>query len=290
MISPVNNVTRVVRDQPLDIIDWDLDVSVAHAAALAMAAPLDFGLGMALDVAEGARVYAVEPNAAAEAGFELDFMVGWPTEGAHPARASSAFSGSLNADEYACDYDYASDYELLYASDEPTANAHAVLFFDDDAVRLLEVVNFVSAGLDAGEFACLVLTPPVAASVRAALPASMLAEAERTERLMILDAESTLELFVRDGQLDASAFDEHVATSLRRIHGRGGAVRVYGEMVTLLWSHGNVVAALELERLWVGLQNEFPVSVFCAYPLELVAASTEDFARVCASHTHVNVL
>jgi hypothetical protein len=50
-----------------------------------------------------------------------------------------------------------------------------------------------------------------------------------------------------------------------------GPVRVYGEMVALLWADGQVAAALELEDLWNELGRRLPFSLFCGYPEQAVA-------------------
>jgi hypothetical protein len=43
-------------------------------------------------------------------------------------------------------------------------------------------------------------------------------------------------------------------------------VRVFGEMVSLLWDAGLIDAAVELEVLWNELGVQYPFSLLCAYP------------------------
>ena len=66
-------------------------------------------------------------------------------------------------------------------------------------------------------------------------------------------------------------------------------MRVYGEMVALLWEDGNVTGAIELERMWNGLGAEVPFSLFCAYPTHLMSGpdDADDFAEVCHLHSGV---
>jgi hypothetical protein len=91
---------------------------------------------------------------------------------------------------------------------------------------------------------------------------------------------------------DEERFLQIVSEVLARLDGarpRGGGVRIFGEMVALLWERGNHPAAVRLETLWNELSARMPFTLLCAYPMaELVgSAQTEPFARMCALHTHV---
>jgi hypothetical protein len=45
-------------------------------------------------------------------------------------------------------------------------------------------------------------------------------------------------------------------------------LRIFGEMVAVLWNDGKHDAALSLEELWNDLREEHDFSLFCAYPLK----------------------
>ena len=66
-------------------------------------------------------------------------------------------------------------------------------------------------------------------------------------------------------------------------------MRIYGEMVAVLWDQGNVAAAIELERLWNELADSNPFSLFCAYPIRAfdLDAGAERFRKICAQHSAV---
>ena len=66
-------------------------------------------------------------------------------------------------------------------------------------------------------------------------------------------------------------------------------MRIYGEMVAVLWDQGNVAAAIELERLWNDLAIRHPFSLLCAYPTSAfhTDAGAEQFLQVCAQHSAV---
>src|SRR4029434_1895112 len=66
-------------------------------------------------------------------------------------------------------------------------------------------------------------------------------------------------------------------------------VRVFGEMVALLWAEGNMDAALQLEMLCNDLVTLHPFSLLCAYPLRGFTQAThaQPLLTICAAHSHV---
>jgi anti-sigma regulatory factor (Ser/Thr protein kinase) len=60
-------------------------------------------------------------------------------------------------------------------------------------------------------------------------------------------------------------------------------------MVAVLWSEGNVNAAIELERLWNGLARQAPFSLLCGYPTSALRTreASHAFAELCQVHSDV---
>ncbi len=76
---------------------------------------------------------------------------------------------------------------------------------------------------------------------------------------------------------------------IRRLVEAGRGVRVFGEMVAVLWDAGHVSAAIELETIWNHLGGEVPFTLFSAYPMHSVSAAAgyDSFQRVCHCHSGV---
>jgi hypothetical protein len=76
---------------------------------------------------------------------------------------------------------------------------------------------------------------------------------------------------------------------LKRALARPGPVRIFGEMVALLWDAGNAGAAVDLEALWNELGRQYSFSLLCAYPAGAVAADeyADELAQICAAHSAV---
>jgi PAS domain S-box-containing protein len=69
----------------------------------------------------------------------------------------------------------------------------------------------------------------------------------------------------------------------------GARVRVFGEMVDLLWRAGNHVAAVRLEELWNELARLQCFMLLCAYSMGnfYMPGDGELYDKVCNRHSHV---
>jgi MEDS: MEthanogen/methylotroph, DcmR Sensory domain len=109
-----------------------------------------------------------------------------------------------------------------------------------------------------------------------------------------LDAGDTVRNFVAGGHADPAHFWAQLSPVIRDAAESGQPVRVFGEMVALLWHADQVGAAIELEAMWNELAAQFPFSLLCAYPLGSVApwpvapaGQADQLTEVCRAHTAV---
>jgi hypothetical protein len=171
-----------------------------------------------------------------------------------------------------------------------TAHNHAVNFYDHDGDIVAEVARFVAAGLARGERAVVVAT----AEHRDALDEVLLqhgADAVRARimgRYLTLDAAEMLAKFMVDGLPDPRKFEATVGAVVDAAASDGCAVRVFGEMVSLLWAEGNVNGTIELEGLWNDLATTRAFTLLCGYPTSALSGdSLADTNLVCAQHSEV---
>jgi hypothetical protein len=97
---------------------------------------------------------------------------------------------------------------------------------------------------------------------------------ERTGQLAFLDAATLLSAFMTDGMPDAQLFKNHVEQVIDRAAlnpdtGQPRQVRIFGEMVNLLYMASNISAATRLEEFWDEIVAAHCISLFCAYSLKL---------------------
>ena len=185
------------------------------------------------------------------------------------------------------------DFEGLDLSATGTASApsatHFVELYDDVSVLARSVRTFVSTGFENGEAAIVIATEEHLEAFAEELGRAADLEAARARGLYYsASAEETLARFMADGRPDRERFEEAVGSLLDRASAGGRRVRVFGEMVAVLWAEGNVAAALELEELWNGLARSRPFRLFCAYSTAAFPDGTH-LADVVAQHSHVVV-
>jgi hypothetical protein len=102
---------------------------------------------------------------------------------------------------------------------------------------------------------------------------------------MAVDAVELLSTFMVAGALDPVRFRAAVTALLDRAAAGGRSVRVYGEMVALLWSAGDVASTIALEDLWNVLAEERAFSLFCGYPIQgFDVQSRAVFEHICGQH------
>lgn len=167
---------------------------------------------------------------------------------------------------------------------------HAVLFYDSDMALVVDVTDYITSALLAGDAVLVVATAHHRASFLASIPGDLRRTAEGKDRLTFLDARVAMSHFLRDGTPDPGLFDHYLGGLIRAHASQGTRVTVYGEMVAVLWKERHVVEALRLEELWNELQQRLGFSLYCAYPREAdLREGEEGFARVCMQHDSVQI-
>ncbi len=169
--------------------------------------------------------------------------------------------------------------------------SHIVHFYRHDGALTGGVTEYLAGALDGGA-AVIVATPAHRQAFEASLAAAgadVTGARERGE-LILLDAADTLRRIAgKPGRIDPARFDTEIGSMIRQAAAVRRPVRVYGEMVALLWDAGQVLAALELETRWNGLGREVPFSLYCAYRHESVASGDRRGVvdEVCRLHAGV---
>jgi hypothetical protein len=71
------------------------------------------------------------------------------------------------------------------------------------------------------------------------------------------------------------------------VHGEN--IRIFGEMVGLLWSEGQHSAAIHLEELWNRFLETKRAALYCAYPIDVLEGkpASDALNSLFAAHTHI---
>ncbi len=178
-----------------------------------------------------------------------------------------------------------------YGSSALGSHRHVVQFYDRDEELTENAGDYLAGAIAEGGAAVIVATPGHCAGFEARLAAGgvNVGAARRDGSLVCLDATRIAGRLTSGGQVDLGAFGTQFRPAILAAGEAPGPVRIYGEVVALLWAAGQVNAALELEGLWNDLGREIPFSLFCGYPRHLVDSSQHQgaVAEVCRLHTAV---
>jgi hypothetical protein len=167
---------------------------------------------------------------------------------------------------------------------------HAVRFYESDRALSRIVAEFLRDGFEAGNPGIVVATPAQRGAVVRELSAGSVdvAQLVRSDDLILLDAKDTLSTFMVNGKPEAVKFKETMCDVITRAcRGRANCtVRIYGQMVDLLWQADKQNAAIRLEMLWNQLANTQAFSLLCGYAMGHFYKDA-NFADICSHHTHV---
>lgn len=168
-------------------------------------------------------------------------------------------------------------------------NSHVVYFYEEDIFWIENVANFVKRGLEQQETVIVIAT----AEHRTDLKTKLLAEnvigllAPRGGNYVTLDASTTLSLFTPNDWPDERLFLTVMGQIIGSLTSRE-PVRIYGEMVAVLWAEGRHMAAIRLEELWNKLAVQRDFSLLCGYPsFALQGADRASVQDICACHSQI---
>lgn len=169
-------------------------------------------------------------------------------------------------------------------------SGHMVQFYEDEAFLHSTLREFVGIGLHAGH-ACVVIGRKEHINALEGQLVDAITQSVHGNRgyYRAMNAHEALNRFMIGGKPDWERFQTYVGGILDEAARHATPVRVFGEMVDMLWEEGNRAAALQLEKFWNKLAFTRPFFLYCAYPVsrfntEVDRTSLQD---ISCSHTHI---
>ena len=171
------------------------------------------------------------------------------------------------------------------------ASDHFVQFYETDGFLFRLLGEFIGAGLRAGEAAIVVATPAHREGLAERLQALGLdvIAARRSGQYVELDAAAMLATFMVNGIPEPERFNEVFGGIIAQAAAGWHGVRVFGEMVALLWAQEHYEAAVALEALWNQLRTVHAFALCCGYRITGIGgeALAGPLSDVCAAHSYV---
>ena len=171
---------------------------------------------------------------------------------------------------------------------DPRSSDHLIFAYGDDTDFEHAVTLFTGAGLTKQEAVILVVTAAHADGIRQRLQweGFNITELQESGKLVFADAYDTLASVLSDGRIDEHKFRTDFAILIDTArYGSKRPVRVFGEMVNLIWV-SNPEATLRLEELGNEIIQSHSVTVLCAYSLGGIRPTSIP-APLLACHSHV---
>jgi DcmR-like sensory protein len=162
---------------------------------------------------------------------------------------------------------------------------HSVMFPSGDAELARTAADFLAAAVRKGGAAIVVATASHRQLIEERLIEAGLDLAAVT--YVALDAEQTMRSFILNDWADAASFYRVMSPVLKKAGRRRRPVRVYGEMVSLLWEAGLFGTAIEVEALWNELGRQFRFELLCAYPEPKGTVRDDELALLVGEHARV---
>jgi hypothetical protein len=208
-----------------------------------------------------------------------------------PVAASTAQTALMLDGQLTSEREKMSPWERLLQ--QPHPRGHVVQLYEADGPLTENVDLYIREGMSQGEGILVVATPEHADlfcrhlnQLTADLP-----ELLRRKQLINWDAQWTLTQIMFRGQPDWRSFEAvmRAGMSLVRPAKNRDGVRVYNEMVSILWKAQRFTSAIRLEQLWNRLLEQVSFSLYCAYEIDIFG---KEFAAphldgVLCAHTHL---
>jgi hypothetical protein len=174
---------------------------------------------------------------------------------------------------------------------DPHPGGHIVYPYTEDAQLADAVCLFASAGLRKGQAVLLVMIQEHYKPIRQRLELEgfNLSNLEKSGLLRCEDAAELLSTFMSDGVPDERLFKARIGCMIDTAKATSGnrpqrPVRVFGEMVNLLWKD-NPNGTQRLEELWNEVIAAYSVPLLCAYALSGIDRSVFPKSLMeCHSH------
>lgn len=189
--------------------------------------------------------------------------------------------------------------QIFFATpDEDTCEGldrHELQVYSSDASFLEGFAGFIADGLSSGNAVVVLATEDHRQGIIRELQTRgfNLDAIIKCGSYISIDAWETVSSFTIDGQPDPNRFESTIS-SLVKVASRapnGATRRVFGcgECSPLLWSQGNLDAALRLEKLWDAVCHQYGLRILCGY-LSGSLCKQEDqekFQAICSLHSQV---
>jgi len=175
------------------------------------------------------------------------------------------------------------DSQLFWC--EEACGEHIVHMYDSEESLLQLLETFVVGGIRNGDAAVVVATNEHITEIFKRLTSAGFdpLALKLKDQFIPVEADVMITKFFVNGSPDEILFNHHFNKILRKAKSGNRQVRAFGEMVALLYARGLTEQTIQLEILWNKFCQSNCLSLFCAYPQQLL--NKADLQLVCCEHS-----
>lgn len=171
---------------------------------------------------------------------------------------------------------------------------HTVQICLNESSQVDLVTNYIKEGLLNGEAVIIIANPKLRQIIKSKMGVfsfngKNIQELQVQGQIKLFDAESILSTLRIDGVLEEDLFHECVAVPIYNAKSNYGKVRIFGEMVDILWKENQHDMAMQLEAFWNNLSSTQEFKFLCTYTLNMLSpnAYDEKLEQICKYHSHL---
>ena len=165
---------------------------------------------------------------------------------------------------------------------------HGVMFYAQDDDLIGQATEYLLGVMRDNGVGVTLATPGHRAAIEARLEQAgiSLTTARARGTYVALDAEEVVSRVMINGFADPAGFWRAISPVIKNATGQRRKVAVFGEMVALLWARDLTGAAVDLEALWDEMASQYPFSMLCALPADVLGTSehADDLIGVITAH------
>jgi hypothetical protein len=173
---------------------------------------------------------------------------------------------------------------------QPVYGSHLAHTYVDEQFLVEGVCKFVASGLRQSEAALVIATPAHAAAFINKFEQDGLDTAAviKSGQLKFIDADELLSSLMLDGAPDWKLFEATVSKIIGDLKTQHERIRLYGEMVNILWQKEEFRSAIVLEGFWNRLAKTEAFTLLCGYSIDNLSQDAYEgpLQCVCNAHSH----
>jgi hypothetical protein len=156
---------------------------------------------------------------------------------------------------------------------ETNRQSDSVQFYKEVEPLVNELGRTMCVALDQGYAAVFIVTDETRRVMEAQLAKRGIdvAKAQADGQYVFLDAIETLRQVTSNSRPDPVAFGQVMGDLVEALAAEYDRVWMFSELSAAMWLWGSQTGAIELERLWNGLTDAYPVCLCLPFPVEVLS-------------------